>query len=1146
MRFLLIVMGIFFNIPTIGMDRQLEKNINITTNISYNSYSVPRISTLQLAQLSKVYENVSQIPVSVLLARGSTITLRPPASTLGQSSTHATPQRNATIDFTQGKTLDKPTINIAPSHAPMTTDRLVHLSSQTINVGRECFGSSFVNQRELVRKIELDHLQKHQLGIQALDIRKQMVEQEIKEAISVLKDAVKPVLSPADFSKNAASATESWFKLPTLNLSVPELNDSLKETIAEIQKLTGGDKDHTQPLFLPAGTNDLRVQKQLDQLVASFEKNAMRWLNNEREVTITCANQAYRYLERNKDELGYNLSKIYEPQSWAFLKPENKPANETEHRLITNHPTYHLYHRIERLLNEDNFQEARKYCLQLEQGIDSVCIEAVYQKHFYEKYTAEGIEKRFENNPFYLEKKHELAVEALSSHRLPAPHEFNTFLAQTEKAYLANKSALGVTKTNAILDDILYKIGTVPSTSKDLTSFINAYGLSSDNADPLKREAYHQLHSFGVLKIFKTNTEWLTNMPPEIGLSRYQNERELLNSVIGHSVTHKSDMRLVEHTADYIKMGLQNIPESAQYLTLAHATAEAVFNSDSNKLISSLSNYATPLPNIHHQQLQKAAVKLIARNITAIQNGNLKSPEVLERVSAMQKLDAAYNAMLNGDIRAEFYLEKALSPAVNTEVLKIDYDAQMSHFAGIKQDQIVAHVQTQKNVTQVLLKNGAQYELKHYQMPPSIKEFLISKGLDPHQFEQCYGHQLQQAIHLDILRQVVKQKDLSGLVLIDQSQLCKLRDLATKVTDLSRQHNALGNIEQSGMLSSFCWQLMHHVETLGSYTIDTVRGVGEGIAQGGQNFVHTITHPQEAVEGFINLSKTALKAVQVHQHLADISILKPHTQNLKLEAQFREACNQAGFSELGERIVDRIQNVTWRENVRDVTAIVVENCLMGEVLPAARNTATRVGNLVEATGINTKAVAERLAHKLKVPVTSVATAEGIEVKVAHGFEESAGFNEIQNKKPQYNSLNNFISKPSREQMLPRVKTYEQARNKALEIIGEVDPHSGIPHIGKQGVCKDKLVGRSWHGDKVTLRLDHDPVKGPHINLTDYRAGKGTKGISFYIPFEGDQATVKELLKHLNNAPSLQYAKAVFEKLGDQQNLAKINKALSEI
>lgn len=65
----------------------------------------------------------------------------------------------------------------------------------------------------------------------------------------------------------------------------------------------------------------------------------------------------------------------------------------------------------------------------------------------------------------------------------------------------------------------------------------------------------------------------------------------------------------------------------------------------------------------------------------------------------------------------------------------------------------------------------------------------------------------------------------------------------------------------------------------------------------------------------------------------------------------------------------------------------------------------------------------------------------------------------------------------------------------------------IPYLGKFGPCKNKIVGRSWHSGDVVMRLDFDPIKGPHINVTDYRMGKGMNGISVAIPFEGNELTV---------------------------------------
>jgi len=46
-----------------------------------------------------------------------------------------------------------------------------------------------------------------------------------------------------------------------------------------------------------------------------------------------------------------------------------------------------------------------------------------------------------------------------------------------------------------------------------------------------------------------------------------------------------------------------------------------------------------------------------------------------------------------------------------------------------------------------------------------------------------------------------------------------------------------------------------------------------------------------------------------------------------------------------------------------------------------------------------------------------------------------------------------IDEIKREVVLPKVQTYEQARNKALEIIGEIDRNTIKPQIGKFGLTK---------------------------------------------------------------------------------------------
>ncbi|WP_373665398.1 hypothetical protein SPSIL_002660 [Sporomusa silvacetica DSM 10669] len=101
-----------------------------------------------------------------------------------------------------------------------------------------------------------------------------------------------------------------------------------------------------------------------------------------------------------------------------------------------------------------------------------------------------------------------------------------------------------------------------------------------------------------------------------------------------------------------------------------------------------------------------------------------------------------------------------------------------------------------------------------------------------------------------------------------------------------------------------------------------------------------------------------------------------------------------------------------------------------------------------------------------------------------------------------------------EQVLEKVKSYEQARNKALDLVGNLGPDSK-PYVGRLGTGEGSIVGRQSADGKVRWRLDYDPEKGPHINVEDFRNGKGDNAIKVAIPFAGDIKTVEELLKYFN-------------------------------
>ena len=97
-----------------------------------------------------------------------------------------------------------------------------------------------------------------------------------------------------------------------------------------------------------------------------------------------------------------------------------------------------------------------------------------------------------------------------------------------------------------------------------------------------------------------------------------------------------------------------------------------------------------------------------------------------------------------------------------------------------------------------------------------------------------------------------------------------------------------------------------------------------------------------------------------------------------------------------------------------------------------------------------------------------------------------------------------------------VATYEQARNKAQNILGDLGADSK-PYIGRMENSSGygKVVGRQTADGKARWRLDYDPELGPHINVEDFRQGKGSSAKKIAIPFAGTEDTVNSYLKNLN-------------------------------
>jgi hypothetical protein len=92
--------------------------------------------------------------------------------------------------------------------------------------------------------------------------------------------------------------------------------------------------------------------------------------------------------------------------------------------------------------------------------------------------------------------------------------------------------------------------------------------------------------------------------------------------------------------------------------------------------------------------------------------------------------------------------------------------------------------------------------------------------------------------------------------------------------------------------------------------------------------------------------------------------------------------------------------------------------------------------------------------------------------------------------------------------------FEQARNEARRLLGDIDPATRVPLIGrleKATSTYGKTVGFKTTVDGVykEFRMDWDPVKGPHINVM---VGKGASAKKWAVPWRGTEDDLIRLLE----------------------------------
>ncbi|HHK8228241.1 TPA: VENN motif pre-toxin domain-containing protein, partial [Serratia marcescens] len=169
----------------------------------------------------------------------------------------------------------------------------------------------------------------------------------------------------------------------------------------------------------------------------------------------------------------------------------------------------------------------------------------------------------------------------------------------------------------------------------------------------------------------------------------------------------------------------------------------------------------------------------------------------------------------------------------------------------------------------------------------------------------------------------------------------------------------------------------------------------------------------------------------------------------------------------------------------------------------------------------------KMVYDLTATFAQQMQAEGVVAtqKVSEALQKEYGLDEVQAGIVASAAASAFggISKakgstqPKIEQILKPEKNWENARNKALDLVGNLGANSK-PVIGRLEVSagNGKVIGRQSSDGKVGWRVDYDPEKGTHINIWDYSQGKGPgKAVKQVIPFEGNEKSFETILKQLN-------------------------------
>lgn len=759
---------------------------------------------------------------------------------------------------------------------------------------------------------------------------------------------------------------------------------------------------------------------------------------------------------------------------------------------------------------EQAYQIVQKHELRFAKNPQDNFFRKAYDKNFHESHDRFGIKNEYLSDPIILTFRDLKECHTASHHNEQLKSRYDTKNQILRACNICQPSKQLERVIYEFVDD--YRQGNYAAVINSLSK-----ELCADSSNIELRKAYFDLvnSANGAFKFLNPNAPVSrAQLPASIHEASNADLRMVVNRLGLIDTSSPSIQSHVTHALEYVKHALNN-PDSA-CRSFAHRITQALEKGVDDPVLN-LPDFCVKLSDQNQTMLTEKVAGYIADKL-----------EKYDQCADIyiQKTAQAYQNMIKGDSHAQILLEKMFGQPIQENVLLIDMEQLKAKVTEVNED-FSAIFDRLTVAYQDVAAHGLISAESYIQTDAATRLCLLERGINPLIYERFSGDQIQQVWH---------QLDVKALHVGGHLSLQAMPIGAKQMLEFGLQSNIA--VHSFVKAKDFCNAFQSTTTALISYNYvakisNICNAVDVGLKAAENTFIHMAKDPIGAAidfgHGLINIARLVDSQARKFSEFGHNVIFNPE------KAQQQLAEHNAEVSTLMHHIVETIEQKGLEGCVQDLTQFAAESVVLGQI-----------SNIAKAASIAG-------LEKIK-PLVNFAKNEAAIAKTTIGTLENLGntSSEICSLRQASNIVKESIRNPilqkisQREKVLEKVATYEQARNKALEIIGEVDTHTGTPHLGKQDVCKGKIVGRDWHGDKVTIRLDHDLVKGPHINVTDYRAGHGAKGVSIAIPFEGNKEMVERLLRHLNTEANLTWAKDVLTRVGDEKNLSIIKSALSKI